>query len=198
MRESTGTGTGMGASTRLWRWRSNPLRRHDDVVEGWVMLVVWTVVLVGGTLAGLVTASAADQAFAQERTERHAVTAVVLFDVPRSTTSESDSYRASAKVRWTIPDSTVRTGRALVSAGVRAGSTTTLWQDDRGALTPEPASASEGAVEAGFLGVLAVLALAGIAFGAGALARGHLDQRRFDQWDREWELVSPQWNQRAG
>jgi hypothetical protein len=25
---------------RLWRLRSNPLRRHDDVVEAWIILVV--------------------------------------------------------------------------------------------------------------------------------------------------------------
>jgi len=31
---------------RLWRLRSNPLRRHDDIVEAWIVLVVWAVVLV--------------------------------------------------------------------------------------------------------------------------------------------------------
>ena len=27
-------------SQRWWRWRSNPLRRHTDIVEAWIVLAV--------------------------------------------------------------------------------------------------------------------------------------------------------------
>ncbi|MEW2267248.1 hypothetical protein ACGF5T_34870 [Streptomyces sp. NPDC047853] len=43
----------------LWRWRSNPLRRHDDVIEAWMVLVTWAVIVGGGAVAGLVTAQTA-------------------------------------------------------------------------------------------------------------------------------------------
>lgn len=54
----------------LWRWRSNPLRRRDDVLEAWLVLAVWALIAVGGTLAGVLTARAADDVFAQQRAER--------------------------------------------------------------------------------------------------------------------------------
>ncbi|GGX79737.1 hypothetical protein GCM10010358_37470 [Streptomyces minutiscleroticus] len=44
---------GKSAARRLWRWRASPLRRRDDAVEVWATLVMWTVVIIGGTLVGL-------------------------------------------------------------------------------------------------------------------------------------------------
>lgn len=54
----------------LWRWRANPLRRKDDVLEAWLVLAVWALISVGGTLAGVFTARAAYDVFAQQRAER--------------------------------------------------------------------------------------------------------------------------------
>ncbi|WP_420709208.1 hypothetical protein [Streptomyces sp. AS58] len=50
----------MGTTKRLWRWRSNPLRRREDVVEAWVVLTVRVIVAVAGAVAGLVTARSAE------------------------------------------------------------------------------------------------------------------------------------------
>ncbi|MFH9861171.1 hypothetical protein [Streptomyces sp. NPDC017202] len=181
-----------------WRRRDDPLRRHEDVVEAWIMLVLWTVVLVGGTLAGFVTAHAAVQASARERAERHPVTAVVLADVPRATTDVGNVYRVRAEVRWTAPDGTSRTGRTPVSRGTGAGARITVWQNDRGTLTPQPTGATEGTVEAAFFGTGAALAVAVAALGVGALARWRLDQGRLARWAAEWELIGPRWTQRTG
>ncbi|MFF8941534.1 hypothetical protein ACF1A5_04470 [Streptomyces sp. NPDC014864] len=184
---------------RLWRWRRNPLRRHDDVVEAWVLLVMWVVIVVGGAIAGAVTALAADQEFARQRADRQAVRAVLLTDVPLGTSSAgSESYRAPGQVRWTAPDGTTRTGRTLVSTGLRSGSTVTVWQDRHGVLTTEPPGATEAAVEAGLFGTAAALGFAGLAFGTGALARWRLDRHRYAQWDAEWDLVGPRWDQKTG
>ncbi|WP_435881374.1 Rv1733c family protein [Streptomyces bobili] len=182
---------------RLWRWRRNPLRRRTDVVEAWIMLVLWTVVLVGGTLAGLMTAHAAVQASARERAERHAVAAVVLADVPRATTDVGNAYRMMTEVRWAAPDGTSRTGRTLVKRGTESGATITVWQNDRGALTPQPTGATEGAVEAAFFGGSAALAVACAALGIGALTRRGLDQGRLARWATEWELIGPRWSERT-
>ncbi|MFJ9898334.1 hypothetical protein ACIQPR_33860 [Streptomyces sp. NPDC091280] len=191
--------TGSRRTRKLfWRWRNNSLRRHTDVVEAWIILAAWAVVAVGGTVAGLVTSHAADEAFARQRTERHTVRAVVLDDVPRSTDALGTSAQRAASVRWTAPSGTTRTGRTLVNSGLKAGTEITLWQDAKGHLTIAPIGAGESAVESGFLGTVAGFALAGLVFGAEAAARWRLDCRRVEEWDRQWDLVGPRWSHRTG
>ncbi|MER6156325.1 hypothetical protein ABT147_12395 [Streptomyces sp. NPDC001868] len=190
--------SGTYAMRRLWRRRGNPLRRRDDITEAWIVLAVWTVVVVGGTVAGLVTAHAASEAFARERVERRSVRAVVLEDVPRTAAALGGTTgRRTATVRWTAPDGSPRTDRTLVTTGLEAGSKTVVWQDGKGRLVPEPTDPTVAAVESGVLGAVAGIALAGLVSGAGAVARWRLDLRRIDQWGREWELVGPEWGHKT-
>jgi hypothetical protein len=186
--------TGKSAKKRLWRWRSNPVRRHDDIVEAWIVLAVWAFIAVGGAVAGTVTAQAADRVFTQQRAERRPVQAVLLTSAPKNAVSAGvTDDRRLATVRWTAPDGSTRTGLTRVDAGLTAGTSVMVWEDGRGRLVSEPPSATESGVEAGFLGVAAVSAVAGVALGAGAVARWRLDQRRMALWGREWDLVGPQW-----
>jgi hypothetical protein len=158
-----------------WRWRSNPLRRRDDIIEAWIVLAVWTLVAVGGTVVGVVTARAADDVFARQRTEREPVTAVLLHDVPQSVSGTGAAgERTATTVVWSALDGTTHTGRTLVDTGRRAGSTVTVWQDRQGRLTTRPPSPSASAVEAGVLGTAAGTALAGMLLGAGAVTRWRL------------------------
>ncbi|MFJ3306701.1 hypothetical protein ACIPSA_26975 [Streptomyces sp. NPDC086549] len=190
---------GRSVRRRLWRWRSNPLRRHDDIVEARIVLTVWLIILVGGAVAGLVTAHAAGESFAQQRAERHSVRAVLVTGVPRivkETWGTGDRVRAT--VRWTAPDGTARTGRTLVEAGKKAGTEVVVWQDDKGRLTLSPTGPTEATVESALLGLLAAGALAGLSAGAGAVARSRLDRRRLAGWGREWELIGPQWGHKTG
>ncbi|MFR9799801.1 hypothetical protein ACL02U_28475 [Streptomyces sp. MS06] len=182
----------------LWRWRGNPLRRRDDVIEAWVVLAVWLVVLVGGTLVGLVSAHAADAVFAEQRDTRHPTRAVLVTDAPRETGSVGSSARTSAAVRWTTPDGTVHTGRTLVRSGLPAGATVEVWLDSGGALTTRPASSTEASVEAAVFGGAAALGLAGLAWGTGAVVRWRLDRRRIDAWGSEWAVVEPGWSHKTG
>lgn len=184
---------------RLWRWRSNPLRRHDDVVEAWIVLVVWIVVAVGGTLAGLATSHAADEVFAAQRAERHSVRAVLLADTPSSGSTVGGARDLiKAKIRWTAADGTRRTGSTLVETGQKAGSKVVVWLDSAGRLAVEPPSATEATLESLFLGLTAALAFTGLAFGTGAAARYRLDQRRIGSWGTEWDLVGPSWGHKTG
>ena len=188
----------MRTKKRLWRWRSNPLRRHEDIVEAWIVLAVWALVLVGGAVAGLVTANAADRTLAEQRALREPVRAVLVADVPDSTAVVGTSGdRRMATVRWTADDGTTRTGQTLVSSGHKAGSAVVVWQDDRGRLTTAPPGSTEAAFEAALLGTAAACALAGLAAGAGAVARWQLDRRRLDQWGREWAVVGPRWGHKT-
>jgi hypothetical protein len=187
--------SGRGGGPRLWRWRANPLRRRDDVLEAWLVLAVWVLVLVGGTLAGVFTAGAAAEVFAQQRAERTPVRAVVLSG---SSQASAKGYRTLVRVRWTLVDGSTHTGRALVDGRQKAGSTIELWSDRRGHLTARPPSGADAAAEAAGLGALAALAVTGVAVGAGGAARWWLDRRRIDEWGREWDLVGPRWGHKTG
>lgn len=85
----------------------------------------------------------------------------------------------------------------LVAAGKKAGSTVRIWIDGHGKLSPQPPTPAEAAVEAGFLGGSAGLALSGVVFGIGSVGRTYLDRRRIHQWDREWALVGPTWGHKT-
>lgn len=182
---------------RLWRWRSSPLRRHDDIIEAWIVLAMWVVISVGGAAAGLVTAHAAAEECAHQRAERHSAQAVLLGAVPQDVPAvKGTGNRMLAKVRWTAPDGTTRTGYTRVSTGLHTGSRLTVWQDGRGALATEPTGPAEAAAEAVLFGAAAALAVCGATLGAGAAVRWRLDQRRYAQWGKEWDLVGPQWGGR--
>lgn len=184
---------------RCWRWRNNPLRRRDDIVEAWIVLAVWVVMVVGGAVAGLVTAHATAEVLARQRADRRPVRAVLLTDVPRPASGvRSPVDKARSQVRWTAPDGSTRTGHTLVDTGLNAGAGVVVWQDRRGTLTPAPPSSTEAAVEAGVLGTPAALALAGAVLAGGAVARWRLDQRRLEAWGREWDLVGPSRGHRTG
>ncbi|MFJ8632416.1 hypothetical protein [Streptomyces sp. NPDC093568] len=183
----------------LWRWRSNPLRRHDDIVEAWTVLAVWTVIALGGTLVGALTAEAADDSFTQQRGERHAVQAALVEGTTDTalTGRGTMSDRVRATVRWTASDGSAHTGRTLVHTGREAGSKVVVWLDDTGQVTREPQSAAEAALEAAVLGTGAAVAFGGMAYGAGRLVRWRLDQRRYDQWGKEWEQTGPRWRRKT-
>ncbi|MGW1555677.1 Rv1733c family protein [Streptomyces sp. NPDC002144] len=172
----------------LWRWRANPLRRHDDVLEAWLVLAVWLIVAVGGTFAGFMAARSAADVFARQRAERAPVQAVLLTDAPRA----SQTYRrALVTVRWTPAGGPARTGTALVDAGRTAGSHVVVWTNTRGDLTTEPPGPTESLAEAVLFGAGAALAVTGLGLGAGAAGRCLLDRRRVESWGREWDQLAP-------
>ncbi|MFF3635935.1 hypothetical protein [Streptomyces sp. NPDC002250] len=182
----------------LWRWRRNPLRRRTDVLEAWFLLVVWALVVVGGTLVGLVTARAAGQSFDRQRTERTQVRAVLLTDAPRTAVAGTGGDLTSARVRWTAPDGTRHSDSTLVPGGLRAGSTAEIWLDAWGRPSSAPLTSGEASAESALLGVSAALALTGAAFGVRCAGRWWLDRRRIEEWDREWALLGPRWGHKTG
>ncbi|MFG2264261.1 hypothetical protein [Streptomyces sp. NPDC048720] len=182
----------------LWRWRRNPLRRRTDVLEAWFLLAVWALVVVGGTLVGLVTARAAGQSFDRQRTERTQVRAVLLTDAPRTAVAGTGGDLTSARVRWTAPDGTRHSDSTLVPGGLRAGSTAEIWLDAWGRPSSAPLTSGEASAESALLGVSAGLALTGAAFGVRCAGRWWLDRRRIEEWDREWALLGPRWGHKTG
>ncbi|MFB6959072.1 hypothetical protein ACFCYB_19075 [Streptomyces sp. NPDC056309] len=190
--------TGHGrARRRLWRWRRNALRRHEDIVESWAILVTWVVIVVGGAVAGTVATGAAGQELARQRADRHPVRAVLLTAAPAATPTENASHQAPAKVRWTGPDGTTRTGQTLLGTDLPAGAAVTVRQDGRGHLATEPRGPAEATAQAALFGTSVSLAFGALVYGSTALVRRRLDRRRYDLWGAEWDLVGPRWDQKT-
>ncbi|MFD7708323.1 hypothetical protein ACFV6E_21475 [Streptomyces sp. NPDC059785] len=192
--------TGRRVRRRFWRWRDNPLRRREDVLEAWLVLAVWVLIVVGGTLAGVWAALAADESLAHQRAVRSPHPAVLLEDVPGSAAAAGgvSGGQVRVKVRWVSPDGSVRTGLAPVDAGQKNGSTVVIWTDRQDKPVVEPPDGMAAAFESAALGTAAASALSGLALGAGAVARGWLDRRRIDQWGKHWTEIGPRWGHRTG
>ena len=77
----------MRAVPGLWRWRSNPLCRRTDLVEGWIALAALLLITVGAPLIGMLSATLCHDALLhtvhRQRAERTTVTALVLRPVAR-------------------------------------------------------------------------------------------------------------------
>ncbi|MFF2507601.1 hypothetical protein ACFVTY_30090 [Streptomyces sp. NPDC058067] len=175
-------------TVRWWRFRRNPLRRRSDVIEAWAELIVWLIAVVGGVIAGAVTAGAVVSLIAQERAERQKVTAVVTGE-----RAEAQSYRTRgtsqvrATVRRTAPDSSARTGHTQVPSIDRTGTRVTVWTDRHGALVSAPLSPVDEVSRAVFMGGLVATGAGATAWGCGRIAREGLNRYRLHQWGQEWE-----------
>ncbi|MFF9624739.1 hypothetical protein [Streptomyces griseosporeus] len=188
----------MHGTRPLWRWRANQLKRHDDVLEAWLVLTVWTVIVVGGALVATLTARTTGDVLARQRAERHPAGAVLVADAPRSAGPASGAaQRVPAVVRWRAADGSEHVGRTSVRAGTEVGARVEVWLDATGRLAAEPPTHKEAAIEAALFATGAGLGLAGLALGTGALARAGLDRRRIAAWGREWDSVEPGWSHRT-
>lgn len=183
---------------RMWRWRSNPMRRREDVLEAWVVLVMWAVVLLGGALVGAVTAQASGAALDAQRDARHPVQAVLVEDAPRTpvaTSTGDDMVRA--EVRWTGTDGATHTGNTLVKAGDKAGREIQVWTNDDNQLTSRPPQPTEAALQSALVGTVSAVFFGGLVYVAGRGACWRLDVHREARWEKEWKEVGPVWDHRA-
>ncbi|MGW0758432.1 Rv1733c family protein [Streptomyces sp. NPDC002814] len=184
---------------RFWRWRRSPLRRRSDRLEAWIVLCTWTLALLGGVSAGWMASESVADGIASRRAEVHPVAAVLTEDAAKTlalTASGSSSGTVWAKVRWTAPDGSARTGPAKVEPGSKTGTAVTVWTDRTGKLVSEPATATETKLEAAFAGVLIGTSAGGGVLLCGWLVRELLARRRLADWDAEWKRIGPQWRKR--
>ncbi|WP_330455581.1 hypothetical protein OIB37_01040 [Streptomyces sp. NBC_00820] len=185
---------------RLWRWRRNPLRRRSDVAEAWIVLVAWTLAVLGGGFAGVVAAQVTDSGFAARRAEVHAVSAVLTDDVAKTPTAASgdDRGRVWATVRWTDPGGSPHTGLVKVFPGAPDGTRLTVWTNRAGRVVSEPVTGTEATFQVVLTGAL-VAPLAGAAvWAAGWAGRSLLMRRRLAEWDEEWKQAGPEWRRFSG
>ncbi|UXY33829.1 Rv1733c family protein [Streptomyces albidocamelliae] len=185
---------------RLWRWRRNPLRRHSDVVEAWIVLATWVLVLVGGALAGILAAQSSDAAFTARRAQLHSVSAVLTDDAARTPPSSTgyDDGRVWAAVRWADPDGSVHTDRAKVFPGAPAGSRLTVWANRSDHVVPAPVTGSAADAQAALTGAIVAPSAAAAVWAAGWVVRNRLIRRRMAEWDEEWKRIGPRWGTPSG
>ncbi|MEU6556451.1 hypothetical protein ABZ915_40340 [Streptomyces sp. NPDC046915] len=173
----------------LWRWRRNPLRRRSDIAEAWLVVAVATLLLLTVPIAAVATAVVAEHAALDQARGLHRTTAHLVEDAPAVATRFSDlaaEDRVNARVRWTTPSGTSRTGKALVPAGRKAGAPATVWLDDTGRIRPAPPTSSQVRSQAAAFGVAAGVGACVLVLGLWWGARVRLDAHRRAQWDCAW------------
>ncbi|MER6084976.1 hypothetical protein [Streptomyces sp. NPDC001833] len=196
----TGTTPGRVAGGPFWRWRRNPLRRHSDVVEAWVVLAVWTVTLVGGLLAGWWAGATVDHTFAERRAALHVVSAELTENAKSGTpvVAGYDVGKVWVTVRWTASDGSAHSGSAKAVPTATAGSRLQVWVDRGERVAAAPTSRSEATLDAVAAAALVAPLAATAVWGAGWGLRGRLMRRRLAEWDAEWREIGPQWRNFSG
>ncbi|MES4889679.1 hypothetical protein [Streptomyces sp. NPDC096012] len=188
------------APVRLWHWRRNPLRRHSDVVEGWLVLATWLLAVVAGVLAGVLAAQAVDAGFSAQAARVHAVSAVLTDDAVETpaTAGGYDDGRVWAAVRWTDADGSVHTGRTKVFPGAPAATGITVWVDRTDRVASAPVGGTMATLQAALTGVLVAPPVGAAVWGAGWVVRARLIRRRLGEWEAEWKQIGPQWGNLSG
>ncbi|MFD4602522.1 hypothetical protein ACFWPQ_31400 [Streptomyces sp. NPDC058464] len=184
----------------FWRWRRNPLRRHSDVVEAWIVLAVWTLALLGGLLAGGAAGAAVHQSFTDRSAATHPVSARLTENAADGppVVAGYDVGKAWVTVRWTAADGSTRTGLAKAVPTAKAGSPLQVWVDRGGRLVGPPPSRAEVICESLATAVLVAPVVATAVWGGGWVVRRQLLRRRLAEWDAEWRQIGPQWRNFSG
>ncbi|MFE1895125.1 hypothetical protein [Streptomyces yangpuensis] len=178
-----------GDTVLLWRWRRNPLRRRSDVAEAWLGVAAAALLLVLVPTLGVATAAVAEHSALDQARGLHRTTAHLVGDAPAAPARFSNlatEDRVSARVRWTTPSGTSKSGAALVAAGNRAGSPVTVWLDDAGRIHPAPPTAAQARSQAAAFGAAAGAGVCVLVLGGWWGARARLETRRSARWDRDW------------
>ncbi|MEV7785838.1 hypothetical protein AB0O72_10615 [Streptomyces sp. NPDC088106] len=184
---------------RLWRWRKNPLRRRSDLVEAWLLLATLVLALLIGAFTGVAAAGVVNGAIEDRREHTRPVPAVLVEDaahaLPASVAEDGDGG-VWAKVRWSAPDGSTRTGRAEVDTEAKAGSAATVWNDSEGRLVSAPPEGADARFQIVMAGITVAVATGGLVVLGGWLGRSRLRGQRLAEWEAEWQRVEPSWRKR--
>ncbi|MFD7475281.1 hypothetical protein ACFV8Z_24775 [Streptomyces sp. NPDC059837] len=191
----TGKSPARATGGPFWRWRRNPLRRHSDVVEAWIVLAVWTVALLGGLVAGGAAGAAVGHTFAERRAALHMVPAELTQNAANGApvVAGYDVGKVWVTVRWTYADGSAHTGLTKAVPTATTGSRLQVWVDHSDRVVGPPTSRGEAALDAAATAALVAPPVGTAAWGAGGILRSRLMRRRLAEWDAEWQQIGPQW-----
>jgi len=182
---------------RGWWPDRNPLRRRCDRAEAALITVLVAVFLAGAPLLALAAGQWAQHSGPRtghaQRARWHQVPAVLR----TATIHRYAPSPAPALARWTAPGGVQHTGRVLAPAGFASGAVVPVWVDAAGRLADPPAQPAPHDTRALADGLVAVLILAELLWGAGLAAHGVVDRCRLEAWDAEWRAIGPKWGGHA-
>jgi hypothetical protein len=174
----------------------NPLRRHTDRLETYLMAGLLAAFLAGAPLIAIAAGSWAHTAgLSDRRAQRswHQVPAVLLQTAPRQAAFRHWSPPARVRARWAPPGGKARAGEVWVPAGSRAGSTVQVWAGRSGPVASVPLTSDEITARVITAGMLALAGLAIVLLGVARAVRWLLDRRRLAAWEAAWNSAGPQW-----
>ncbi|MFF7451565.1 MULTISPECIES: hypothetical protein [unclassified Streptomyces] len=180
------------------RFRRSPIRHASYLVEAWLLLVTWTLVMAAAVVTGVVAAPAAERDINGPRAQRHTVSAVLSENAEQPVFEGGGGDRAWATVRWTGKDGQAHQGVGRVDPGSRAGSRAQVWLDTEDRLVPDPSTAEQAEFHGAVLGTVAALLAGAAVVLTGWGARAWLERRRLAAWDKEWAGIGPQWARGTG
>ncbi|MDQ0946901.1 hypothetical protein QFZ24_000824 [Streptomyces phaeochromogenes] len=186
---------------RGWRWRNNPLRRHSDAVEAWVVLATRATAMAGGAAVGVVGAQAMESAVERQRAGRQPVAAVLLETAPTGVRDVATGIKydhVKAKVRWNDGNGVAHTAKAGVKPGAEADTEVTVWTDGQGRAVSEPVSPAEATARVALAGTGVAMAGCLVILVGGLTVRLRVERRATERWGEEWDLVGPQWGRKTG
>jgi hypothetical protein len=184
-------------SVRGWWPDRNPLRRRCDRAEAAIVTVLLAVFLAGAPLTALAAGHWAQDSGPRTGHAQLAGWHQVPAALRTATLQRFAPSPALAWAQWTAPGGVHHTGQVLAPAGFATGAIVTVWVDAAGRLAAPPAPPGPHDSRAPAEGMVAVLLLAELLWGAGLAAHGVVDRRRLAVWDAEWRAIGPTWGGHA-
>jgi hypothetical protein len=175
----------------------NPLRRRWDRAEPMILGGLLVAFVIGGTLAALIGGRWAYEAALRVRHAELATSYRVPAVLLTTASQDPTGFDASAKAWWRTPDGVRHTGEVSALYGTAAGATVKVWVNADGRLTGAPLQPSQVQGQAVLAGVLAVMAVALVLWGAGLTVHCAAERRRMADWDDEWRAIGPKWSRRG-
>jgi hypothetical protein len=179
----------------------NPLRRHSDRAEPWIISGLLAVFLIAAPLLALVAGRWMHQAgVSEQRAQRswHQTEAVLLRSAPPDPVLAYGHpwLTGHTLARWHGPTGRLMKGSVPVPFGSRAGRTVRIWVNRSGAPVVPPLSAGQLMLRVAGAAGLAVVGLALVLLALARAVRALIDRRRLRGWEADWAAVGPQWSRR--
>ncbi|PWI44725.1 hypothetical protein [Streptomyces sp. ICBB 8177] len=178
------------------------LRRGTDRTETWIGWLLIVLTFLGTPSAALGTHAYVSRSSLRvvhsEQLTRRPATARLLRDTPPVTGTTATNL-VDAPVRIDRPGRAPYDTNAPFPADEHAGTTTRVWVDVRtGHTVPPPLTQAQADRGAAMAAALAGLSVPFCSLVAWTSARWLLDDRRYKQWDAEWEAFEPRWSRKFG
>lgn len=169
----------------------NDLLRRSDRVESFAVMIFGILAIIAIPLAASVAASVHDAEVA-DQAERaasiHQATATVVRQ-PKALEDYAFHTYWSVPVQWDVAGAS-REGATISDVKSEVGDQLPIWVDRDGTLTRAPVTAESASADAVGVALLVWTAVIGMCGGVLQLIRWRLDAIRFDQWEREFRLLT--------